>query len=298
MADEGKTTGDGDAPHTILAARARLGEGPWWDADAGALWWVDILNRRVHRFRPDTGEDEFWGVGDAVGCVIPARRGRVLVGLRHAIALLDPSAGTVETLAEVEADRPRNRLNDGRCDARGRLWVGSMSQDEGEAALYRFDRASGLQKMETGLTVSNGLGWSPDGRVFYLTDSPAKTIWAYDFDEEAGEISGRRVFADLSSGDAFPDGLAVDAEGGVWSAQFAGGCIIRFAPDGRETRRVAVPVARPTSCAFGGADRRDLFITTASAGMEEEELDRAPESGDLFGVRVGVSGLPLHRFGD
>lgn len=289
---------DGEVPRPVLAARARLGEGPWWDDEAGVLWWVDILNRRVHRFRPDTGEDEFWGVGDAVGCAIPARFGRVLVGLRHAIALLDPAGGTVETLAEVEADRPRNRLNDGRCDARGRLWVGSMSQDEGEGALYRFDPAGGLRKMETGLTVSNGLGWSPDGHTFYLTDSAAKTIWAYDFDEEAGEIDRRRVFADLSSGDAFPDGLAVDAEGGVWSAQFAGGCIIRFAPDGRETRRITVPVARPSSCAFGGADRRDLFITTASAGMDEEELDRAPESGDLFGFRAGVAGLPLHRFRD
>jgi sugar lactone lactonase YvrE len=239
---------DDRTPRPALASRARLGEGPWWDAEAGALWWVDILNRRVHRFRPGTGEDEFWGVGDVVGCAIPARRGRVLVGLRHAIALLDPSAGTVQTLTEVEADRPRNRLNDGRCDARGRLWVGSMSQDEGEGALYRFDPVGGLRTVETGLTVS--------------------------------------------------DGLAVDAEGGVWSAQFAGGCVIRFAPDGRETRRVAVPVSRPTSCAFAGADRRDLFITTASAGLEEEELDRVPESGDLFHVRVGVAGLPLHRFRD
>ena len=295
------------SPAVALAARARLGEGPWWDAEGGALWWVDILNRRVHRFRPSTGEgegeddgeveDEHWDVGDAVGCVVPARSGRVLVALRHSLALLDPETGTLETLAEVEAGRAGNRLNDGRADARGRLWVGSMSGDDGGAALYRFDPGGGLRTMETGLTVSNGLGWSPDGATFYLTDSPARTLWAYDFDAREGSLSNRRVFADLSRGEGFPDGLAVDADGGVWSAQYAGGCVLRFGPDGRQTARVEIPVERPTSCAFGGADLRDLYVTTASAGAGEDELDRKPSSGDLFRLRVGVAGLPLHRFG-
>lgn len=294
-------------PEVAFAARARLGEGPWWDAAAGALWWVDILGRRVHRFRPaaagDDGdgdgavEDEHWDVGEVVGCAVPARSGKVVLGLRHALALLDPETGGVETLAEVETGRPRNRLNDGRADARGRLWVGSMSADPGGGALYRFDPDGTLHTMETHLTVSNGLGWSPDGGTFYLTDSPAKTIWAYDFDEEAGTIRNRRVFADLTRGGAFPDGLAVDAEGGVWSAQYAGGCVLRLGPGGRETARVEIPVTRPTSCAFGGADLRDLYVTTASAGAGEDELDEKPATGDLFRVRAGVAGLPAHRFG-
>jgi sugar lactone lactonase YvrE len=302
-------TGDGFHPQVACAARTRLGEGSWWDAEAGALWWVDILNRRVHRFRPDRPDrtppgcggscagDEHWDVGDVVACVIPARAGRVLLGLRHSLALLDPARGALETLASVAPGRPGSRLNDGKADARGRLWIGTMSREEGGASLYRFTPDDGLRVMETGLTISNGLGWDPSGRVFYLTDTPRRTIWAYDFDADAGALSHRRVFASLPDGGGTPDGLAVDAEGGVWSAQYGGGCVVRFAPDGREVARIPLPVPRVTSCAFGGPELRDLYVTTASAGASEEELDAHPAAGDLFRVRVDVPGLPLHRFG-
>lgn len=281
----------------VLRARARLGEGPVWDAATGTLLWVDIHDHRVHRFDPATGRDEAWDAGEVVGCVWPARGGRLLVGLRHRLALLDPATGGLETLAEVGADRPGSRLNDGACDARGRFWVGSMAKEEGGAALYRVDPDGSVRRMETGLTISNGLGWSPDGGAFYLTDSPAQRIYAYDFDADAGTISRRRVFADLRGEEGFPDGLAVDAEGGVWSARFAGGCVVRYAPDGRETHRVPFPVPRPTSCAFGGAELRDLYVTSASVGMSEDEIEAAFDSGDLFRLRVPVPGLPVTPLG-
>ncbi|HEX2189611.1 MAG TPA: SMP-30/gluconolactonase/LRE family protein [Longimicrobiaceae bacterium] len=293
----GTVEGAGIPLRNLLAARTRLGEGPSWDAEAGVLWWVDIHNHRVHRLDPESGEDTVWEVGETVGCAHPARDGRVVVALRREVALLDPATGALEPVARVLPERPGLRLNDGKCDARGRLWVGSLSREEGGAALYRVDPDGSVREAAGGLTMSNGLGWSPDGRTLYLTDSPAKTIHAFDFDVEAGELSGRRVFADLSGADPVPDGLAVDAEGCVWSAQFGGGCLVRFAPDGRELLRVRVPVPNPTSCAFGGEGGTELFVTTASVGMSEEQVEEAVESGDLFLLRPGVSGPPSHRFG-
>ncbi len=281
----------------VLAARARLGEGPSWDAEAGVLWWVDIHNHRVHRFDPAAGEDTVYEVGETVGCAHPAADGRVVLGLRRGVALLDPSTGAVEPLATLLPERPGLRLNDGKCDARGRLWVGSMSKEEGGAALYRVDPDGAVHEAAGGLTLSNGLGWSPDGATLYLTDSPAKTILAFDFDADAGTLSGRRVFADLSGPDSVPDGLAVDAEGCVWSAQWGGACLVRFAPDGGELLRVMMPVPNPTSCAFGGSGGTELYVTTASIGMTEDEVDDAFESGDLFVLRPGVAGPPAARFG-
>ena len=281
----------------VLAARARLGEGPSWDAEAGVLWWVDIHNHRVHRFDPAAGEDTVYEVGETVGCAHPAADGRVVLGLRRGVALLDLATGAVEPLATLLPERPGLRLNDGKCDARGRLWVGSMSREEGGAALFRVDPDGGVHEAAGGLTMSNGLGWSPDGATLYLTDSPAKTILAFDFDADAGTLSGRRVFADLSRADSVPDGLAVDAEGCVWSAQWGGACLVRFAPDGGELLRVQMPVPHPTSCAFGGSGGTELYVTTASIGMTEDEVEEAFESGDLFVLRPGVAGPPAARFG-
>jgi len=281
----------------VLAARARLGEGPSWDGEAGVLWWVDIHNHRVHRWDPAAGEDTVYEVGETVGCAHPAADGRVVLALRRGVALLDPAGGAVEPLATLLPERAGLRLNDGKCDARGRLWVGSMSAEEGGAALFRVDADGSVREAVGGLTMSNGLGWSPDGATLYLTDSPAKTILAFDFDADAGTLSGRRVFADLSRADSVPDGLAVDAEGCVWSAQWGGSCLVRFAPDGGELLRVRLPVPHPTSCAFGGSGGTDLYVTTASIGMTEEEIEDAFESGDLFVLRPGVAGPPAARFG-
>ena len=280
----------------VLRARARLGEGPVWDAATETLPWIDILDHRVHRFDPATGGNETWDVGEVAGCVWPARDGRLLVALRTRVALLDPATGALETVAEIDLGRG-DRLNDGACDARGRFWIGTISKEEGGAALWRVDADGSARRMETGLTVSNGVGWSPDGGTMYLTDSPAQAIHAYDFDADAGTISRRRTFVDVRGEEGFPDGLAVDAEGGVWSARFAGGCVVRYAPDGRETHRVPIPAPRSTSCAFGGVGLRDLYVSTASVGLSEEEIQDAFDSGDLFRFRPGVPGLAITPFG-
>ncbi|MDQ3522439.1 MAG: SMP-30/gluconolactonase/LRE family protein [Gemmatimonadota bacterium] len=285
------------SPQNVCAARARLGEGPTWNDTTQSLCWVDILNHRVHQFRPESGENRSYQVGDVVGCAVPTRGNSLLLALRHDLAMLDLASGEVRHLLAVEPDKPKNRLNDGKCDPRGRFWIGSMREEEaGHGSLYRYDPDGSLHVMETGLGISNGLGWSPDESTFYLTDSPAQTIYAYNFDAAAGSISNQRVFVDLSGEDFFPDGLTVDSEGCIWSAQWAGACVIRFAPSGRELLRVPVPVKQPTSCVFGGPGLKQLYITSASVGLSQQEIEEYFFSGDLFCLSTGVAGLPTSRF--
>jgi sugar lactone lactonase YvrE len=281
----------------VYQARARLGEGPVWDDRTRSLFWIDILNYRVHQFFPDRGAERVFEVGDLVGAVALTGSDWLLLALRHRLARLDLVTGGVEPLIDVERGKEQNKLNDGKPDARGRFWFGSFSQEQGEAALYRYDPDGTLHVMQQGMTGSNGLGWSPDGSVFYLTDSGDKKIYRFDFDLEGGRIDNRRVFVDLSDRDPTPDGLTVDEEGYVWSAQFDGGGVLRFSPEGEEVSRLEVPVKRTTSCAFGGPDRTQLYVTTASVGLSEQEIEDNFHSGDLFRADTGVVGLPFHRFG-
>jgi len=281
----------------VFEGRSRLGEGPVWDERLRSLFWIDILNRRVHQFFPDRETGRYFDVGDLVGAVAVATDDTLLLALRHGLARLDLRSGQVEPLLDVEPGKDDNKLNDGKCDARGRFWFGSFSQNEGEAALYRYDPDGSLHVMQEDMTGSNGLGWSPDGGTFYLTDSGDKVIYAYIFDVERGELSGRRVHIDLSSDEPTPDGLSVDSEGHIWTAQFDGGAVLRFSPEGDLSVRLDVPAPRTTSCAFAGPELDDLYITTASVGLEEDVVDRFVHSGDLFRYRPGVRGLPFHRFG-
>lgn len=280
----------------VLDLRARLGEGPIWNRRTGTLDCVDILNYRVHRVSPSEDGSQYWYLGEIVVCALPTASERLLVGLRDDIAYLDPESGDLETLARVFDSGPRQRLNDGKCDARGRLWVGSLGQQSGGGALFRCTADGAVEPMDTDLAKANGLGWSPDGETLYLTDSGVKRIYAYDFDLDAGTIRNRRVAVDLQDSTSTPDGLAVDAEGCLWSAQWDGGCVIRFAPDGGEVGRLFLPVPLVTSCAFGGPAADELYVTTASVGLSQETVEEHVESGDLFRVRVNVTGLPAHEF--
>jgi sugar lactone lactonase YvrE len=283
----------------VLDVRARLGECPLWDAQNQLLYWVDIYGHRVHQFNPATGEDRFFDVKEVVGPVALAEDNQLIIAQRSHIAFLDTQTEAIEVICSVEADKPKNRFNDGKCDSHGRFWFGSMSEaDKPEASLYRYDPDGSLQVMETGLTISNGLGWSPDDTTFYLTDSPLQKIYAYDFDINTGKVFNRRVHVDLSHESFFPDGLAIDIEGCIWSSMWDGWCIIRFDPDGQEMLRVEMPVQRPTCCVFGGSNRTDLYITTASVGLSQQEIQQSFESGNLFCLQAEVSGLPGYQFGN
>lgn len=280
----------------VLSARARLGEGPVWDAEHHVLHWVDIYNRRVHTFDPATGEDTFIEIDTVVSGLFLVDGEHLILAQENGLGRLDLTTRQVTPMISIEADRLDNRLNDVRCDCQGRLWVGTMNNAEKpQANLYCYTPAGVLEQKETGLSISNGLGWSPDQSTFYLTDTPRKTIYAYRFDVDQGEISDRRPLVNLAHEPFYPDGLTVDAEGCIWSAMWNGSCVIRFDPDGQEMRRVTLPVPLVTSCAFGGPNLTDLYITTASAGMSQAELKHFYQAGDLFCWPTDVQGMPSDR---
>jgi len=276
-------------------AGAELGEGPRWDKSTGTLLWVDIPGRTVHRYDPATGRDAAQSVPGVVSLALPRRRGGAVIGLPDGLHLLD---GDDPLIAPIESDRTDTRTNDGACDAAGRLWVGTMALDERSpvAALYRVDPHLGVTTVLTGTTISNGLGWSPSGRDFFFIDSPTRRVDVFDFDPDTGALEGRRRFAAVEVEGAVPDGLAVDAEGGVWVALHGGWGLHCYSPDGELAAVVDLPVARITSCCFGGPELRDLYVTTRREGLSTSELAAQPLAGALLRLDVGVAGLPTHAF--
>jgi sugar lactone lactonase YvrE len=217
--------------------------------------------------------------------------------LRRSVVLLDPD-GTRHTLATLEPGLPDNRLNDAKCDPAGRLWAGTMAMSEAQpdGALYRIDGDGVTERVVSGLTVSNGLDWSPDATRMYLNDSPTRRVDVFDHDPATGAVSGRRPFARIDPGGGFPDGLTVDAEGGVWVALFAGGQVRRYSPEGTLDAVVPLPVTNVTSLTFGGPDRADLFVTTAKHHLDPAQRAAQPLAGAVFVLRPGVRGRPAGRF--
>ncbi|HEY9639729.1 MAG TPA: SMP-30/gluconolactonase/LRE family protein [Coleofasciculaceae cyanobacterium] len=281
----------------VLATRARLGECPVWDADRQQLYWVDVYNHRVHQFDPATGQDRYWETGDVVSAIALTRGDQLLIALRNRLALLNRQTGEIVSLYQIEFPHPPDtRFNDGKCDSQGRFWIGSCSDTSGQAALYRYDPEGSLHVMETGLTIANGLGWSPDDSTFYLTDSAPHHIYAYDFEVETGAIRNRRILVDLSAEAVEPDGLAIDQQGNLWSALWNGWCIACFSPAGQEILRVQLPVQRPTSLTFGGAHLTDLYVTSASVGLSQKEIQQGVYAGDLFRLTTPASGSSTQPF--
>ena len=282
-----------------LEAGDLLGEGPVWCAEEQSLYWVDIKKPSVRSWKPGTGEQRVWPVQAEIGSMALRSRGGMVLALRDGFAFLDLESGEVTPLHDPEPDLPGTRFNDGKCDPQGRFWAGTMDCEEveGLGSLYRLDHDHSCHRMVDGVICSNGLGWSPDGRTMYYTDTWTRRIDAFDFDPATGEVGNRRIFAEVPDGDGAPDGLAVDAEGGVWSARWDGWKVVRHAPDGSVDAVVETPVPRPTSCAFGGSDLRDLYVTSASVGLDHAARAAAPLSGSLFRVRTAVCGQRGPEFG-
>jgi sugar lactone lactonase YvrE len=267
---------------------ATLGEGPCWDSASGSLYWVDIPAGRVHRLDGD-GAHHSWDVGQEVGAVVVRASGGLVLAARSGFLTLNPGTGAVAPLVPLGL-APGVRMNDGACDRAGRFFAGSMADDEApdRGTLYRLDPDHSVATVIGGVTISNGIGWSPDGATMYYIDSPTRRVDVFDYDPATGDISGRRPFAAIDAGDAIPDGLAVDAEGGVWVALWDGGAVLRFGPDGRLREPLELPTPRVTSCAFGGPDLETLFITTAAGP--------ATSGGELFAAAAGVAGLASHAY--
>jgi sugar lactone lactonase YvrE len=278
--------------HGAAAAPAELGEGPVWDAERGELIWVDIDRGLVHR-RAGGRRDMTLSAGQPVGCAVPRAAGGLALALRDGFGLVDPGTQEPRLVAPVERERADTRMNDGACDARGRLWAGTMSLrgDTRGAALYRLDPDLTVRRMLPGVSVSNGVGWSPEGDTLYHVDSPRRRIDVYDYDEAAGAIAGRRAVIPIAPELGLPDGLAVDAEGGIWVALWGGGAVQRHLPDGSLGARIELPATNVTSCSFGDADLATLYVTTAARDAAGEPL-----AGSVFACRPGVRGLAATPF--
>jgi sugar lactone lactonase YvrE len=290
-------------PHTnavevAFHAGDELGEGATWDSARERLISVDIMRGRVHLFDPAAGRVKTILVGQPVGAAAPCRDGRIVLAMRDGFAHLDPETERVTFIAHVERDRPGQRMNDGSCDAAGRFWAGTMCMQErpGLGSLYRLDPDGSVHTMATGIGISDGIDWTLDGTCMYYVDSMEQRIDVFDFDLARGAIANRRPFVEVDRSDGTPDGLTVDAEGAIWLALWGGSAIHRYRPDATLDRVLRLPVTHPTTCAFGGPDLRDLYITSAVIKLSEDERRVQPLGGAVLRHRPGVAGRAAHAF--
>jgi sugar lactone lactonase YvrE len=283
----------------VARSQAVLGEGPRWSTPDGCIYWVDIAASVVHRTEPDGGTTTGRALHEMPSALALARDGGLVAATRSGLHRFDFETGLSRPLASPEGLPVDHRCNDAACDSHGRLWFGTLSLDlsPGRGSLYRLDPDGSIHAALHGLHMPNGLGWSPDGRRFYFTETALRRILVYDFDAAAGSIAHPRVFAELPEENIAPDGLAVDEEGYVWSAQWNGWRIVRYDPAGRVDRVVPLPVPRPTSCVFGGRDMSTLYITSATYGLTSQQLQEAPWSGSLLAIDAGVRGLAAAAYG-
>ncbi len=280
----------------VIDAGAEVGEGPVWDADRGVLWWVDITAGVVHCYEPRIGADRSIPVGSAVGAVALRRDGTILAALADRLAVLDPAQEGLETVLPFSAGHRPLRCNDGKCDPAGRFWVGRMTADgaPGEGALLRIDADLAVSQHLSGLAIPNGLGWSLDGTVMYFLDSEWLEVRTHAYDTSTGAMGEGRTLVRFPDDGSVPDGMTVDAEGCLWVARWGAGCLVRVAPDGGILGQIDLPVSQVSSCAFGGEDLEDLYITSAHEDFGPADLAREPLAGGLFRCRPGVRGsLPI-----
>jgi L-arabinonolactonase len=284
----------------LIDVKTILGEGPLWDVEEQRLYFIDSFGCNVFRCTADGGEVRAWDVPDKIGSMALRKQGGAVLSLANGFHFLDFATGDTELITDPEADKPANRINDGKVDKRGRFVAGSMDtmEDRPNGALYRLDPDLSLSKLDDQIIVSNGPCWSPNGRIFYFADSGSGEIWAYDYDLVNGAVSNKRTFTkiDRSRGGA-ADGSTVDAEGCVWNAQVYDGKIIRYTPDGRVERTIEMPVKNVTSVMFGGPDLDILYVTS----MARPPLPRFPGDGvlrgSLFAIHdLGIRGVTEPRF--
>jgi sugar lactone lactonase YvrE len=279
-------------------ARCSVAESPVWDAKARRLLFCDINGKRINALSTDTGARETWDFPEVVGSFGLCRSGRLVVAQRHHVVLFDPKTGVLTDLTAKVEEPPTNRLNDGKVGPDGAFWVGSMDENSPRqkvAAFYRVTADGRIAKEEGGIAVSNGLAWSPDGRIMYHSDSTAGVIEAWDFDAATGSRTGHRILATLTSDDGRPDGAATDTAGNYWSAGPSAGCLNCFSPSGKLLRKWAFPVPGPTMPCFAG---EWLYVTSLREGKSEQVLAEHPTLGGLFRATAPAAGAEVGLFAD
>src|SRR5687768_17175251 len=275
----------------VADVRAVLGEGPVWVEREAALFWLDINGLKV--FRLDSkGELHSWPTPFRIGSLAPRARGGFIAGTERGIALVNLDEGSFEIEIDPEAALPGNRFNDGKLDRSGRFWAGTMDDEERQAsgALYRVDPDLSWTAVDRGYLVTNGPAFSPDGSIMYQNDSARQVTYVFDLDGD-GNASSKRTFLQFGKGDGFPDGMTVDSDGCLWIAFWDGWCVRRFSREGERLGTIRMPVSRPTSCVFGGAGLDQLYVTSASIGLDDGALEMQPNAGGLFMLELGVRGL-------
>ena len=283
--------------------RCELGEGPVYDDRRNALWYCDIVGKRIHCCDLHSGETRSWTMPSEVGSLGLADSGRLVVALRDEVGMFDPEDGSYDWLAHIEADRPETRLNDGKVGPDGAFWVGTMDDREQPVkepigSLYRIDASGFVERKIDGIKVSNGLAFSPDGRTMFHSDSRGPWIDRWDFDPETGAISGRSRIVDLDDATGRPDGAATDSEGCYWSAGVSAGRLNRFSPDGELIAFYPVPVVAPTMPCFGGSGLNRLFVTSLRVGRDPARLAELPLTGTVIVADSPVTGSPVSRLRD
>lgn len=279
-------------PRSIWSLGAELGEGPVWVERDRALWFVDIKGPRIYRHDPATGTRHSWEAPEPIGFLLPAKSGGFVAGLKSGLHRFDEKSGDFTPIERVEEDRPDNRSNDGVVDPAGRLWFGTMDNNEEEAsgAFYRFEKGRVAPVGIDGICITNGPAISPDGRILYVVDTLAGTICAADISED-GRLGPALPLVRIDPADGYPDGPTVDAEGCLWIGLYGGWEARRYSPEGELIGRVRFPVANVTKLAFGGEDMRTVWATTARQFLKREELAAQPQAGDLFEFRADVPGV-------
>ncbi|SES14833.1 SMP-30/gluconolactonase/LRE family protein [Salipaludibacillus aurantiacus] len=286
-------------PELVLDSKAALAEGPSWNAKSQKLLWVDINGHTVNAFDPETGGNESLDVGEKVGAVVPRENGGLVLAMESGFYTYSKETKELTPVEDPEAHLKGTRFNDGKCDPQGRFWAGTMVMEgePGEANLYRLDHDLKVNLMISDVTVSNGLAWNPEKSKMYYIDTKSKKIRSYEFDGETGSIDEERTIITIPEDMGSPDGMTIDEEGMLWIAFFHGGKVVRFNPDnGDSLSEVLMPASNVTSCAFGGENLDELYITTAREGLTEEELDRQPHAGGIFRIKPGVKGAPSYTF--
>jgi len=283
----------------VVASMDQLGETPLWCPVSQRLWWIDIEKPKLQSFDPRSGAHRVIPFDcDFLGSIALRRQGGLIVALDRKLYRFDPDNEKLEYFCTVEPDDIDNRLNDGRCDSHGRLWIGTMDNkiQEPTGAFYSVDGDGAVSKHFDDIRVTNSVAISPDQKTLYFSDTRRFTMFAFDLDVDAGMISNRRVFVDYTAAEERPDGACVDAEGFIWNAIFGGHRVVRYAPDGRTVHTIAVPVTQPTCVCFGGPDLGTLYITTARKFLSAEQLADEPWAGSLLAVEPGPKGLPEQMF--
>lgn len=279
-------------PQLFLDARAELGEGPFWDTRTQTLHWLDILNKRVY-----AGPDLLAQLDEFIGCAAPRADGGLILALKNSIVDLKPGSIKPAVLAAL-SEPVNNRFNDGKCDPAGRFLAGSMDLNESAptGALYSFDGKT-VTKLLSGITISNGLTWSPDHQTFYYTDTPTRQVTAFDYDLATGQVANPRPAVRVPDGLGWPDGMTSDTDGNLWIAMWGGAQVTKWDPrTGRLLDQIPMPVLQPSSCIFGGADLNELYVTSARKGLGQADLAKYPLSGGLFKIDTDVTGVPTFQF--